>query len=116
MELMKRSGELITEQRISPGEGSGRGGEDGGTGRKSGMNEGGETDWSSRVQPLSPAGSPDRGRLHRLAAQAPLGSGPGFCPNYQLCFTEEGQRGEKISLSTPTPPHPTAPPTNTTLV
>lgn len=70
------------------------------------MNEGGETDWSSRVQPLSPAGSPDRGRLHRLAAQAPLGSGPGFCPNYQLCFTEEGQRGEKISLSTPPSPHP----------
>lgn len=73
------------------------------------MKERGKTYWSSRVQPLSlkpPAVSGDRGRLHRFAAQAPLGSGPGFCPNYQLCFTEEGQRGEKISLSTP-------PPTNT---
>lgn len=67
------------------------------------MNERGKTFWSSQVQPPSPAGSPDRGRLHRLAAQAPLGSSPVFCPNYQLCFTEEGQRGEKISLSNPPP-------------
>lgn len=68
------------------------------------MNERGKTYWSSRVQPLSPAVSPDR-----LAAQAPLGSNPVFCPNYQLCFTEEGQRGEKISLSNPPPPQPTPP-------
>lgn len=51
--------------------------------------------------PLSPAVSPDRWLLHCLAAQALLGTNPVFCPNYQLRFAEEGQRGEKISPSTP---------------
>lgn len=53
----------------------------------------------------SPAVSPDHGPLHRLtAARAPLGTGPALCPNQQLGLVEEGQRGEKISLSAPPDP------------
>lgn len=63
------------------------------------MNEWVKPYWSSWVQSLFPAVSPSRGLLHCLVAQALLGSNPVFCPNYQLRFTEEGQRGEKISLS-----------------
>lgn len=106
MELMKRPGEwrqtkLITEKWISTVREQKRGREGGNTLRKSRMNERVKTYWSSWVQPLSPAVSPDRGLLHCLAAQALLGTNPDFCPNYQLRFAEEGQRGEKISPSTP---------------
>lgn len=98
-----RQTKLITETRISTvreQEGGRRRGVRGIL-RKRGMNEWVKTYWSSWVQPLSPAVSPDRGLLHCLAAQAPLGTNPVFCPNYQLRFAEEGQRGEKISPSTP---------------
>lgn len=102
MEPMRRRGGLMAARRISMAGGV--------AGMKEKQNEGRrETYWSSRVQPLSPAGRPGGGRLHRLAAQAPLGSHPVFCPNYQLCFTEEGQRGEKISLCSPPTPPPTPP-------